>query len=64
MASSCATMVQAAARVGESARMGYGADRDGKPHHRIHVTRVTVETWEVPADLSEALRKGGKANAA
>lgn len=63
MASKCATMIQAAARVGESARMGYGADRDGRPHHRIHVTRVTVETWEVPADLSEALRREAKVDA-
>ena len=65
MASSCATVTHAVERAMQSARLGYGADRDGKPYHRIHVTRITVETWEVPADLSEALRQDeGKTHAA
>lgn len=57
MASACATVTQAVERAAQSARLGYGADRDGKPHHRIHITRVTIETWEVPADLSERIRQ-------
>ena len=56
----CENMAQAASAVRVTANMGYGANpTNGRAPHRIHVTRTTVETWEVPVELCEAIRKEG-----
>lgn len=53
--SPCATPEQAAACVKSSIGMGYGVKEKGQNANLIHVTRITTETWVVPADLAVRL---------